>query len=63
MVAGFQGATAEGEINTMGRGGSDTTAVILGAALDAERVDIFTDVNGIATADPHVLKMPVSSGG
>ncbi|MFY9114335.1 MAG: aspartate kinase [Dethiobacteria bacterium] len=56
VVAGFQGATAEGEINTMGRGGSDTTAVILGAALDAERVDIFTDVNGIATADPHVFK-------
>ncbi|NLZ27574.1 MAG: aspartate kinase, partial [Firmicutes bacterium] len=56
VVAGFQGATAEGEINTMGRGGSDTTAVILGAALDADRVDIFTDVSGIATADPHVFK-------
>jgi aspartate kinase len=56
VVAGFQGATPDGEINTMGRGGSDTTAVILGAALDAERVDIFTDVNGIATADPRIFK-------
>ncbi len=56
VVAGFQGATSEGEINTMGRGGSDTTAVILGAALDADRVDIFTDVSGIATADPNVFK-------
>lgn len=56
VVAGFQGATPEGEINTMGRGGSDTTAVILGAALDAERVDIFTDVSGVATADPRILE-------
>lgn len=56
VVAGFQGATTEGEINTMGRGGSDTTAVILAAALEAKRVDLFTDVNGIATADPRVYK-------
>ncbi len=56
VVAGFQGSTPEGEINTMGRGGSDTTAVILGAALDAERVDIFTDVSGVATADPRILE-------
>lgn len=56
VVAGFQGATPEGEVNTMGRGGSDTTAVILGAALNAERVDVFTDVSGIATADPRILK-------
>jgi len=56
VVAGFQGATPDGEINTMGRGGSDTTAVILGAALDAERVDIFTDVSGVATADPRILE-------
>ncbi len=55
VVAGFQGATPEGEVNTMGRGGSDTSAVILGAALESERVDIFTDVNGIATADPRIL--------
>ncbi len=54
VVAGFQGATPDHEINTMGRGGSDTTAVILGAALDSDQVDIFTDVKGIATADPRV---------
>ena len=52
VVAGFQGVTPEGEINTLGRGGSDTTAVILGAGLGAERVEIYTDVNGIMTADP-----------
>ncbi|NLC50917.1 MAG: aspartate kinase, partial [Firmicutes bacterium] len=56
VVAGFQGATADGEINTLGRGGSDTTAVILGAALNAELVEIYTDVNGIMTADPKVLQ-------
>lgn len=56
VVAGFQGATAEGEVNTLGRGGSDTTAVILGAALQAEQVEIYTDVNGISTADPRILK-------
>ncbi|NLM23561.1 MAG: aspartate kinase [Firmicutes bacterium] len=56
VVAGFQGATPEGEINTLSRGGSDTTAVILGAALKAERVEIYTDVSGIATADPRICK-------
>lgn len=56
VVAGFQGAAPNGEINTLGRGGSDTTAVILGAALQAERVEIYTDVRGIATADPHILR-------
>ncbi|MEW5785199.1 MAG: aspartate kinase [Bacillota bacterium] len=56
VVAGFQGATPDGEINTLGRGGSDTTAVILGAALQAAHVEIYTDVNGIATADPRLLK-------
>ncbi|HOA34779.1 MAG TPA: aspartate kinase [Bacillota bacterium] len=56
VVAGFQGLTPDGEINTLGRGGSDTTAVILGAALQAELVELYTDVNGIATADPHILK-------
>ena len=56
VVAGFQGATESGEINTLGRGGSDTTAVILGAALGASHVEIFTDVNGISTADPRLLK-------
>ncbi len=56
VVAGFQGADVSGEINTLGRGGSDTSAVILGAAMDAEKVEIYTDVSGIMTADPNLLK-------
>lgn len=56
VVAGFQGITREGEINTLGRGGSDTTAVILGAGLGAEKVEIYTDVSGIMTADPKVVE-------
>ncbi len=56
IIAGFQGADACGEINTLGRGGSDTTAVILGAALMAEKVEIFTDVSGIMTADPRIVE-------
>lgn len=55
VVAGFQGQTIDGEVTTLGRGGSDTTAVALGAALDAEMVDIFTDVDGIKTADPKMV--------
>ena len=54
VVAGFQGVTLEGEITTLGRGGSDTTASILGGMLGAARVDIYTDVDGIMTADPRV---------
>jgi aspartate kinase len=53
IVAGFQGVSRDREITTLGRGGSDTTAVALGAALGAERCDIFTDVDGIFTADPR----------
>jgi len=56
VVAGFQGRTSTGEITTIGRGGSDTTATALGASLQAEFVDIFTDVDGIMTADPRVVK-------
>jgi len=56
VVAGFQGVTEDGEITTLGRGGSDTTAAALGCALGAERVEIYTDVNGIMTADPHLVK-------
>lgn len=56
VVAGFQGQTESGEITTIGRGGSDTTAAALGAALKAERIEIFTDVNGIMTADPNVVE-------
>lgn len=55
IVAGFQGRTSEGEITTLGRGGSDTTATALGVALAAKRVDIFTDVEGIMTADPRIV--------
>lgn len=55
IVTGFQGRTRSGDITTLGRGGSDTTAAALGVALQAERVDIFTDVNGILTADPRIV--------
>lgn len=55
IVAGFQGKTPEGEITTLGRGGSDTTAVALAAALEAEVCEIFTDVTGVFTADPRVV--------
>lgn len=56
VVAGFQGRTAEGDWTTLGRGGSDTSATALGAALKAEMVDIFTDVDGILTADPRIVE-------
>ncbi|MFZ3577300.1 aspartate kinase [Virgibacillus sp. DJP39] len=56
VVAGFQGQTSSGEITTLGRGGSDTTAAALGVALNAEKVEVFTDVNGIMTADPRMVK-------
>ena len=55
VVAGFQGVTTEGEITTLGRGGSDTSAVALAAALNAERCDIYTDVEGVYTTDPRVV--------
>lgn len=53
IVAGFQGTTEDGDITTLGRGGSDLTAIALGHALDAERVDIYTDVSGAMTGDPR----------
>ncbi len=55
VVAGFQGVTRDGEITTLGRGGSDTTAVAIGAALEADLVEIFKDVEGIMTADPKFV--------
>ncbi len=55
VVAGFQGVTEEGEITTLGRGGSDTSAVALAAALGAERCDIYTDVEGVYTTDPRIV--------
>ncbi|RPF55941.1 aspartate kinase [Aquisalibacillus elongatus] len=56
VVAGFQGQDRFGHITTLGRGGSDTSAVALGAAMNAEFVDIFTDVDGIKTADPVLVQ-------
>lgn len=55
VVAGFQGITETGKVTTLGRGGSDTTAAVLGVVLRAERVEIFTDVDGIKTADPRLV--------
>ncbi|KGT39685.1 MAG: aspartate kinase [Weizmannia coagulans] len=56
VVAGFQGAAKNGDVTTLGRGGSDTSAAALGAALQAEWIDIFTDVEGIMTADPRIAE-------
>ena len=55
VVAGFQGVTPDGEITTLGRGGSDTSAVAVAAALNAERCDIYTDVEGVYTTDPRIV--------
>ena len=55
VVAGFQGITEESEITTLGRGGSDTTAVALAVSLNADRCEIYTDVDGIYTADPRIV--------
>jgi aspartate kinase len=55
VVAGFQGLASDGRITTLGRGGSDTSAVALAAALRAERCDIYTDVDGIYTTDPRIV--------
>ncbi|MBD1379260.1 aspartate kinase [Metabacillus arenae] len=56
VVAGFQGASRSGDLTTIGRGGSDTSAAALGAALGSEFVDIFTDVEGVMTADPRIVE-------
>lgn len=55
VVTGFQGMTVDGQVTTLGRGGSDTTASALGVALDAEAIDIYTDVEGLMTADPRIV--------
>src|ERR1051325_6855920 len=54
VIAGFQGVTQEGRITTLGRGGSDTSAVAVAAALRAIRCDIYTDVDGVYTTDPRI---------
>ncbi|NLO96609.1 MAG: aspartate kinase, partial [Peptococcaceae bacterium] len=56
IVTGFQGITEDGQITTLGRGGSDTTAAAIGVALNAEAIDIYTDVEGIMTADPRIVE-------
>jgi aspartate kinase len=56
VAAGFQGVTEEGQATTLGRGGSDTTAVALAAALGAERCEIYTDVDGVYSADPRIVQ-------
>ena len=60
VVTGFIGATADGETTTLGRGGSDYTAALLGSALEAERIEIWTDVNGVMSADPRLVKSAFS---
>ena len=59
VVAGFQGITQQGDFTTLGRGGSDVTAVALGEALSAYAVEIFSDVDGVMTADPKLCLMLV----
>ncbi|HVE44315.1 MAG TPA: aspartate kinase [Gammaproteobacteria bacterium] len=56
IIAGFQGVTPEGDITTLGRGGSDTSAVAVAIALKADECQIFTDVDGVYTTDPHLIK-------
>jgi len=57
VIAGFQGVTEEGDITTLGRGGSDTTAVALAAALKADACEIYTDVEGVYTTDPNICSL------
>ncbi len=56
VITGFQGVDEEGQITTLGRGGSDTSAVAIAAAVNAERCDIYTDVDGVYTADPRIVE-------
>lgn len=63
IVAGFQGRSLEGELATLGRGGSDLSAVLLGEALEAEKVEIYTDVDGIMTTDPKLCAEAVTLEG
>ena len=58
IVSGFQGISEDNRITTLGRGGSDTTAVALAAAFSADRCDIYTDVDGVYTTDPRIVKKP-----
>ena len=60
VVAGFQGINEQGDVTTLGRGGSDTSAVALAVALGASRCEIYTDVDGVYTADPRIVENAVS---
>ena len=62
VVTGFIGATNDGEMTTLGRGGSDYSAAIFGAALDADEIQIWTDVDGVLTADPRKVKKAIPVG-
>ena len=62
IVTGFQGVNKYDDITTLGRGGSDTTAVALAAVLHADKCEIYTDVDGVFTADPRVVKTAKKSG-
>ncbi len=55
VIAGFQGVNEYGDITTLGRGGSDTTAVAIAAAIKADECQIYTDVDGVYTTDPHLI--------
>ena len=55
VIPGFQGVAADGSVATLGRGGSDTSAVALAAAMKADRCDIYTDVDGVYTTDPRIV--------
>src|SRR3546814_3788635 len=55
VIPGFQGISADGRVTTLGRGGSDTSAVAVAAAIKADRCDIYTDVDGVYTTDPRIV--------
>jgi aspartate kinase len=55
VIPGFQGLTPTGRVTTLGRGGSDTSAVAVAAAIKADRCDIYTDVDGVYTTDPRIV--------
>lgn len=59
VITGYQGVSTHGAITTLGRGGSDTSAVAIAASLNAERCDIYTDVDGIYSCDPHLCDQPI----
>ena len=61
VVAGFQGIAPDNRVTTLGRGGSDTSAVALAAALKADRCDIYTDVDGVYTTDPRIVPAPLAN--